>query len=498
MVKEIEKLIKDSLKNLQRQKKLPKFDIGEVLVERPKEEIYGDYTTNIAMIIAKRFKKNPMDVANLLCEKLRANSLSRKKAKKELFDRIEAVSPGFVNFFLSQEKLLFNLKKILEEKDEYGKNKTGKGKTIVIDYSSVNIAKPFSIGHLRSTIIGQAIYNLYKFLGYRTIGDNHIGDWGTQFGKLIYAILKWGDEKEIAKEPIKNLVSLYVKFHREAEKNPCLEEEGRKWFKKLEQGDKQAKKLWKKCVKWSFEEFKKIYKVLGIKIDLVLGESFYEPMLKGVIQEILDKKVAVKSRGSFVIPFPNDALPPLMIKKSDGATLYATRDLAAIKYRRKKFKPYKIIYEVGVDQTLYFKQLFWAAELLGWGKRENYFHLAHGMIRLPTGRMRTRKGEVILLEDVLRESCRRAKEIVEEKSPDLTKKDKEKIAEVIGIGAVKYNNLSRRLLADIIFKWEDVLNLESNSGPYLQYAYVRAESIIRKSKINHIRGTGKDVSNKGK
>jgi len=332
MVKEIEKLIKDSLKNLQRQKKLPKFDIGEVLVERPKEEIYGDYTTNIAMIIAKRFKKNPMDVANLLCEKLRANSLSRKKAKKELFDRIESVSPGFVNFFLSQEKLLFNLKKILEEKDEYGKNKTGKGKTIVIDYSSVNIAKPFSIGHLRSTIIGQAIYNLYKFLGYRTIGDNHIGDWGTQFGKLIYAILKWGDEKEIAKEPIKNLVSLYVKFHREAEKNPCLEEEGRKWFKKLEQGDKQAKKLWKKCVKWSFEEFKKIYKVLGIKIDLVLGESFYEPMLKGVIQEILDKKVAVKSRGSFVIPFPNDALPPLMIKKSDGATLYATRDLATIKY----------------------------------------------------------------------------------------------------------------------------------------------------------------------
>ncbi len=465
---EIRKLIEKAVKELG-------FKVPGVLVEEPREKAHGDYATNVAMAIGE---EDPIKIAEMIKSKIKSN----------IIEKIEVVKPGFINFYLSQKTLTVELEKILKEKDEYGQSKTGKGKTIVIDYSGVNIAKPFSIGHLRSTIIGQAIYNLHKFLGYKVIGDNHIGDWGTQFGKLIYAIKEWGNEKEIAKEPVKSLVALYVRFHEEAEKNPELEEEGRKWFKKLEQGDKEAKRLWKKCVQWSLKEFEKVYKLLGVKIDFTLGESFYEPMLKDVIEEAQRKGIAVKSKGAVIINYPNDALPPFMIEKSDGATLYSTRDLATIKYRKKKFKPDKIIYEVGADQTLHFEQLFWAAELLGWGKREDYIHVVHGMTHLSTGRMRTRKGEIILLEDVLREAVKRSKKIVEEKSPDL--KEKEKVAEIIGIGAVKYNDLSRHPSTNIIFDWERVLNLQGNSGPYLQYTYARAKSIIRKSGTSRIKVKG--------
>lgn len=492
MIREaIIKLIESSTKALQKEGKLPKCKIPSVLVEYSKEKSHGDYATNIAMVIAKQLGKNPMKIAILLCDEIK----SEKKYKKSL-KKIEAANPGFINFFISQESSISELKKVLKKKEKYGQSKIGKGKTIIIDYSGVNIAKPFGIGHLRSTIIGQAIYNLYKFLGYKTIGDNHIGDWGTQFGKLIYAIKKWGSEKEIAKKPVKSLVALYVKFHQEAEKKPGIEKEGRKWFKKLEEGDKEAKRLWGKCVKWSLEEFERVYKILGIKIDFTLGESFYEPMLKDVIRETLDKKIAIKSQGAIIIRYPYDALPPFMIRKSDGATLYATRDLATIKYRRERFKPYKIIYEVGADQTLHFKQLFWAAELLGWGKREDYVHIAHGMMRLATGRMRTRKGEIILLEDVLKEAVKRAEEIVEEKNPGLKVKEKKKIAEIVGIGAVKYNDLSRRPLTNIVFNWEKVLNLQGSSGPYLQYTYARAKSIIRKSKTKEMKFKGKEFKEK--
>ncbi len=482
MEKKIRKLIENSIEELQKEEEIPQFSLPEVLVEQPKKRIHGDYATNMAIVVGKKIGKNPREIANLLVDKL-----NKKVKKNNFFDKIGIAGPGFINFYISEKILFSEVENILKEKNKYGQKNIGKGKTIIIDYSSVNIAKPFSIGHLRSTIIGQAIYNLYKFLGYKAIGDNHIGDWGTQFGKLIFAIKKWGDEKEITKEPIKNLLNLYVKFHREAEKNPEIEKEGRKWFKKLEQGDKEANRIWKKCVKWSLKEFERIYKILGIKIDFTLGESFYEPMLKGVIKEALNKKIAIKSQGAIIIPYPNDILPPFLIRKSDGATLYSTRDLATIKYRRKKFRPYKIIYEVGTDQILYFKQLFWAAEMLGLGKREDYVHVAHGMMRLPTGRMRTRKGEIILLENVLKEAIEKAKKIAEKKNPRLKKKEKEKIAKTIGIGAIKYSNLSRNPLSDIVFSWEEAFKLEGNSGPYLQYAYVRAKSIIRKSGVKSIK-----------
>jgi len=481
MREKIAKIIENTIKTLQKEKKLTDFEILEISVEHPKEKIHGDYATNVALQIAKKAKKKPIEIAEMITSELKKQGLN-------LFEKIESVPPGFINFYLSQEALIAELKKILKEKNRYGSSKIGKGKTIVIDYSGVNIAKPFGIAHLRSTIIGQAIYNLYKHLGYKTIGDNHIGDWGTQFGKLIFAIKKWGSEEEIAKDPIKNLVNLYVKFHEEAEKRPELEDEGRKWFKKLEEGNKEARRLWKKCVKWSLKEFERIYKLLGVKIDYTLGESFYEPMLKDVIKEALNKKIAEKSEGAIIIRYPNDKLPPLMIQKSDGATLYSTRDLATIKYRRKKFKPYRIIYEVGADQTLHFKQLFWAAELLGWGKRRDYVHIPHGMMRLSTGRMRTRKGEIIFLEDVLNEAIKRSRKIVEEKNPNI--KNKDKIAKIVGIGAVKYNDLSRHPSTNIIFDWGRVLNLRGNSGPYLQYTYVRAKSVIRKAKTKRFKQGG--------
>jgi arginyl-tRNA synthetase len=479
MVKEkIEKLIKESLKEFQKRWGLSEFKIPEILIEEPREKERGDYATNIAMKIAETFQKKPMETADLLAGRLKRN--------KELFAKVETAKPGFINFFLSQEVLFSELKKILKEKEKYGQSNLGQGKIVIVDYSGLNVAKPFGVGHLRSTIIGQAIYNLYKFLGYKTIGDNHLGDWGTQFGKLIYAIKNWGNEKEINKDPIKSLVGLYVKFHREAEKDPKIEEQGRKWFKKLEQGNKEAKRLWKKCLKWSLGEFEKVYKILGVKMDLTLGESFYQPMLKSVIKEALDKGVAKKSQGAIIIPFPDKSLPPLLIQKSDGATLYSTRDLAAISYRRKKFKPYKIIYEVGVEQTLYFKQLFWAAELLGWGRRDDYVHIAHGMMRLATGRMSTRKGEIIFLKELLKEAFERAAKIIKEKNPKMTPGQRAKTAKIIGLAAIKYNNLARRPLTEIVFDWDRALNLEGDSGPYLQYAYVRAKNIIKKSKTKII------------
>jgi arginyl-tRNA synthetase len=374
------------------------------------------------------------------------------------------------------------LRKILKEKENYGKSKIGKGKTVIIDYSSPNIAKPFGIGHLRSTIIGQALYNIYKFLGYKVIGDNHLGDWGTQFGKLIFAIKNWG-KKKVEDYSIEELEELYVKFHKEAEKNPQLEEEGRKWFKKLEEGNRESKKIWKALVKISLKEFKRIYKLLGVKFDFALGEGFYEPMTKKVIRELKEKKIAKESQGALIVEFPKNEFPPVIVQKSDGTTTYFTRDLATIKYRLKKWNPDLIIYEVGADQKLHFQQLFKTVEILGWSRKTKFVHVAHGLYRTKTGKFSTRKGETVHLEDVLKEAIERAKEIIEksETSRGLTEREKERVAKIVGIGAVKYNDLSQHPSKDIIFDWEKVLNLKGNSAPYLQYTFVRCQSVLMKA-----------------
>jgi arginyl-tRNA synthetase len=465
--------IREILKNSAR-KLFPQIKIPEFQVEHPEKKEFGDYSTNLAFLIAKELKKKPSEIAN---------QIAKSVEKEKIFERVEVKEPGFINFFLSLDFLFEELKKILKEKENYGKSKSGEGKTVIIDYSSPNIAKPFGIGHLRSTIIGQALYNIYKFLGYKVIGDNHLGDWGTQFGKLIFAIKKWG-KKKVEDYSIEELEELYVKFHKEAEKNPQLEEEGRKWFKKLEERDKEARKIWKVLVKISLKEFERIYKILGVKFDFALGESFYEPMTKEVIEELKEKKIAKESQGALIIEFPKNEFPLVILQKSDGTTTYFSRDLATIKYRLKRWNPDLIIYEVGADQKLHFQQLFKTVEILGWAKKTKFVHVAHGLYRTKTGKFSTRRGETVHLEDVLKEAIERAKEIIEksETSRGLTEREKEKISKIVGIGAVKYNDLSQHPSKDIIFDWEKVLNLKGNSAPYLQYTFVRCQSVLRKAK----------------
>ena len=473
---EIHNLVRKAIQKAQKEKKMPKFDIPKILVEHPGDEKFGDYATNIAMQIAKITKKNPMEMATII-----NNQLST--INNRFLEKIEIIKPGFINFFLSKEFLVNEINKLTKEKNKYGSTKVGKSKIVVIDYSSPNIAKPFGMGNLRSTIIGQAIYNIYKFSGWKCIGDNHLGDWGTQFGKLIYQIKK--ENVSLKNLTIEKLEKLYVKFHKQAEEDPEMEQDARNWFKKLEKNDKEAKKIWLVCVDISLKEFNKIYNLLDIKIDYCLGESFYQNKLKKIIDEAIRKKIAVKSQGAIIIRYLREKLPPSMLLKSDGATTYLTRDLATIQYRLKKWKPNLIIYEIGADQILHLKQLFAAVERLGWAKKDKFFHISHGFVRWKHGKFSTRKGETIHLEEVLEEAVSRARKIIEKTKTNrgLSKKEKETIAQMVGIGAVKYNDLSQHHATDIIFDWDKVLNLKGNSGPYLQYTYARCQSVLKKSNL---------------
>jgi len=381
---------------------------------------------------------------------------------------------GYINFYFSERIYLEELQKILKDSSSYLIEPENFKKTIVFDYSSPNIAKPFSVGHLRSTVIGQANYNIHKTLGYKTIGINHLGDWGTQFGKLIYAIKTWGDKDKIAKNPIEELNSLYVRFHREAETDGKLNEAAREWFRKLEKGDEEALKIWSKCVKWSMEEFEKIYRILNVKIDQVIGESFYKDKLDEIVDELKEKKLLKESEGAQIVEL--EGMPPALIKKSDGTTLYLTRDLAALKYRIEKYHPAKIIYHVGNDQALHFSQLEAVAQKLGWLKKTKIVFAGHGMMRLAEGKMSTRAGRTVLLADLIEQSKDRALKIIEAKNPNL--KEKEKVALQIGISAIKYADLSTNRKSDVIFSFDKFINLSGNSGPYLQYTYARTCSLV--------------------
>lgn len=467
--REFTKFIIKAVSLAQKEEKLPSFDTPQVLVEFSERGEHGDYSTNIALLLGKKIDKSPIEVAKILVHYL-----------KDYSGRVEAVEPGFINFWLSDKELLDSLKRILEERDRFGSAK--EQKIVVIDYSAPNIAKPFGIGHLRSTIIGQAIYNIYKFMGWECIGDNHLGDWGTQFGKLIVAIKKWS-KKELEKLLVDDLEELYVRFHKESAKNEQLLEEARKWFRKLEKGDEEAKRIWRICVDISLKNFDKVYALLNIKIDKTLGESFYEDKIKAVIKEAREKGVVEKSRGALVIPLLGTKIP-LMLLKSDGATTYGARDLATIKYRLDKWKPNLIIWEVGAEQEFYFEQIFEAAEILGYGKKEQFVHIAHGLIRWSHGKFSTRKGDTIHLEDILKEAIERARKIIDgsKTAEGMSEDERKETAEQIGIGAIKYNDLSRHYSRDIIFNWENILSLEGNSGPYLQYTTIRCQSVLKKAK----------------
>ena len=451
--------------------KMPGF-----VVEHPADESHGDYATNVAMMM----NGNPRELAQNLAEELKKSDVLGEVVD---LPRIEVAGPGFVNFWLKEEWLVGEMKSILDQKKNYGTNKTGKGKLAIVEYSSPNIAKPFTIGHLRSTVIGDAIANLLEANGWKVLRDNHLGDWGTQFGKQICAIKHWGDIDKIAKSeyPVKELVALYVKFHEEAQKDPTLEDEARVWFKKLEDGDKEARELWQKCIDWSWVEFSKIYDLLKIKHSTEfnqgrgLGESFFEDKMEVVITELEKKKLlGIGKDGAKLVFFEGDKLPPMMIIKKDGASLYATRDLATDKYRLEKYKPDLVVNEVGAEQSLYFRQLYEIERMLGWYKDGQRVHVGHGMFRFKEGKMSTRKGNVIWLEEVLTEAVKRA--------ATLGKGGKNDVSQKVGIGALKWNDLRGDPKRDIVFDWDEVLNMQGNSGPYIQYTYARAKSILGKAK----------------
>ena len=441
-----------------------KIDSSAIILEHPAEPKFGDYSTNIALTLARQESKNPREMAELIVSGI---------DDKDLIEKIEVAGPGFINFYLDKNWLLKEAEKFnysIELQNHL--SQYGQGKTMVIDYSAPNIAKPFGIGHLRSTNIGQAIYNTYKILGWKCIGDNHLGDWGTQFGKLTVAIKKWGD-KNTEEMTIEDLEKLYVKFHEEAEKNPELEDEGREMFARLENGDTEAREIWQKCIDISIKEFNKVYEMLGVKIDVALGESFYEDKMPAVVAEMEKRQMIKDSQGAKIVEFED--MPPAMVEKSNKTTTYFTRDVATIKYRVDTWKPDLIVYEVGSDHILHFRQLFKTAEILGMMPKDGLVHVPHGMFRWADGKFSTRKGHTIHLEEVIDKAKEEAKKIAPDNS-------KEKIM-AVAIGAIKFNDLSQDPKKDIIFDWERVMSMDGNSGPYLQYTYARCQSVLDKSQI---------------
>lgn len=449
-----------------------KIKASDVIIERPKDESHGDYATNVAMQLSKELGKNPRDIAQEIIDNF---------SKIEEVESIEVAGAGFINIKIAYTYYYSVIKNILNEKAKFGSATWGESKTVVVEYSSPNIAKPFTIGHLRSTIIGDAVANLLEFSGWDVKRDNHLGDWGTQFGKLIYAIKEFGDINEISKSknPIKDLVKLYVEFHKIAEEKPEIVDEGREWFKKLEEGDKEARKLWKMCIEWSLKEFNRIYEKLEVTFTenngVGYGESFFEDKMKSVIEELDQKKILKESDGAKLVFFDKQTkFPPMMIVKKNGTTLYATRDLATDRHRLDMYgDDILIINEVGSEQELYFKQLFKIEEMLGWVKPGQRVHKKHGLYRFKDRKISTRKGDVIWLDDVLEEAEKRTKAISKVSDEDTTTK--------IAIGAMKWNDLKRDSKHNIVFDWDELLNLQGNSSPYIQYTYTRANSILKDS-----------------
>jgi arginyl-tRNA synthetase len=440
-------------------------------IDYPVQAEHGDYSCNAALILSKKLGKPPREIAE---------EISSKIEKGSLIEKIEIAGPGFINFFLSDSLISSEIKKVLSEKEEYGKTKVGDSQNIIFEYSSPNIAKPLGVHHLLSTIIGQSLYNIHNHLGFKAISINHIGDWGTQFGKLIYAYKKWGDKSVVEKDPITELLKLYVQFHNEAETDSSIEDEARKEFKNFEEGDKNNRELWEWFVEESMKEVNSTYdRIGGIHFDYTQGESFYEDKMAPIIADGKEKKIFVDGeQGALVMEFEDENMPTVPIQKKDGATLYITRDLATLKYRLETFDPVKVIYVVDIAQTLHFKQIFEGARRLGW-YGEQGFHAWFGRMHLKDGKASTRKGNVILLNDVLDEAVARAAKVIAEKNPDL--KNKDEVARAVGIGAVKYNVLSQNRTTDITFDWDIMLSFDGNSAPYLQYSYARARSILRKS-----------------
>ena len=440
----------------------------EQLIEIPPRAEMGDYAFPCFQL-SKVMRKAPNAIAVELKEKLNTNG----------FERIESLGP-YVNFFADKGDFTKNtIEKILLEGDNYGDSNIGEGKTVCVEYSSPNIAKPFHVGHLFTTAIGHSLYKMYKKEGYNTVGINHLGDWGTQFGKLISAYKRWVDEEALEADPIKELLRIYVKFHDEAEKDPLLEDEGRANFKALENGDVEAEALWKRFRDLSLKEFERVYKILGVEFDSYAGEAFYNDKMDVIVNDLKEKKLLVESNGAQVVMLEDYNMPPCIVLKGDGATIYATRDLAAAMYRKKTYDFYKSIYVVGTAQALHFKQVFKVLELAGNEWAKDCVHVGFGLVKFADRKLSTRKGEVIFLDDLINQAVEKTLEIMNEKNPDL--ENKEEVAKKIGVGAVVFTYLKNSREKDIVFDWKEILSFDGETGPYVQYSYARANSILRKA-----------------
>lgn len=446
----------------------------EKYIEIPKDANNGDYAFP-CFRLARELKKAPHIIANEIKEELEKELEQIKEIEK-----VE-ISGGYLNFYIEKQILALEVLNEINKNEEYGNSNIGNGKNIVIDYSAPNIAKPFHIGHLRSTVIGAALYNIYKKLGYNTIGINHLGDYGTQFGKLIEGYKLWGKEYNIEQDPINELTKIYIRINNLCKEDENVLNECRSNFKKLEDGDKYCTEIWEKFKTLSLQEFKKVYDLLGSKFDSWNGEAFYSDKMPEVI-DILGKSGKLEeSQGAKIINLEDEGInTPCIIVKSNGSTTYATRDLAAILYRARNYDFDKALYVTSYEQILHFKQVFKVAKILGLDEKyiKGLEHVSFGMVLLPTGKMSTREGNVIKLEDLLNESIERAKKIIEQKNPNLT--DKEEVAKKVGIGAIIFNDLSNSRVKDEIFDWNAILNFQGETGPYIQYTYVRTKSILEK------------------
>lgn len=440
-------------------------------IEIPANKDMGDYSLP-CFKLAKELKKAPQMIANDIKEKLKIN--------EEIVSKVEVVN-GYLNFYINPLAIAGTVLQEFDAKEEsFGDSKIGNNKTIVIDYSSPNIAKPFHIGHLRSTVIGNALYNIYKFLGYNVVGINHLGDYGTQFGKLIEGYKRWGSEYDIENNPIDGLTKIYVRINNLCKEDESVLEECRNNFKKLEDGDKYCTELWQKFRDLSLKEFQKVYDLLDVHFDSLNGEAFYSDKMPEIV-DILEKTgKLVESEGARVINLDEYNMPPCIIEKTNGSTTYATRDLAAIMYRARTYNFDKAIYVTSYEQILHFKQVFETAKLLGLDRKytDGLTHVPFGMVQLKTGKMSTREGNIIKLEDLLNEAISRVSKIIEEKNSNL--ENKEEVAKKVGIGAVIFNDLYNSRIKDEIFDWDTMLNFNGETGPYLQYMYVRTNSVLEK------------------
>ena len=455
-------------------------------IEVPKDTKNGDYAFP-CFRLAKTLRKSPPEIANQIKEKLEENGIS----KSEIIKKVE-IAGGYLNFYISSKIFTKEVLEQISNNEKFGiepEDDKNKEKNIVIDYSAPNIAKPFHIGHLRSTVIGAALYNIYKYLGYNVTGINHLGDYGTQFGKLIEGYKRWGKEYDIDSDPINELTKIYIRINTACKEDEQILQACRDNFKKLEDGDSYCVEIWKKFRELSLKEFQRVYNLLGSTFDSWNGEAFYSDKMQEVI-EILEKSGKLKeSQGAKIVELEEQGInTPCIIVKSNGSSTYATRDLAAILYRARNYNFDKALYVTSYEQVLHFKQVFATAKYLGLDEKyiKGLEHVSFGMVLLPTGKMSTREGNIVKLEELLNEAIERAKEIIEQKNPEL--ENKEEVAKKVGIGAIIFNDLSNSRVKDEVFDWNNILNFQGETGPYIQYTYVRTKSVLEKSgvKIDNI------------